>query len=69
MAMHQPNHKPIAPPPPHPTPALQLAFIRERQAAGRAVQLHEVEVATHWLPLSHEAELLAAMCGELAALK
>ncbi|EFN54057.1 hypothetical protein CHLNCDRAFT_136142 [Chlorella variabilis] len=47
----------------------ELAFIRERQAAGRAVQLHEVEVATHWLPLSHEAELLAAMCGELAALK
>lgn len=43
--------------------------MRQQQAAGAAVRLHELAGADHFLALTHQEELLDVMGGEFAALK
>lgn len=67
MRAHPTALQPTAPAAPALAP--QLEHWRAQTAAGKPVKLHEMAGAGHWIPASHPQELLAAMAGELPALK
>ncbi|PSC74822.1 alpha beta hydrolase domain-containing 11 [Micractinium conductrix] len=45
----------------------ELDLLQRQKAEGAAVQLHLIEGATHWIPLSHLDELAAVVGAALAA--